>query len=223
MERATFDTPLGERSALIALPSEARAPAVIVIHEWWGVNADIQAIGERLASEGFVALIADLYGGVSTTDSAQAMRLSGELKTADALQELGGAVAFLKDHPRTTGKIGMTGFCLGGAITLAAAFRLEGLSAAVPFYGNPRAEFVDFSKKTPPIQGHYAVRDNFVDLERTRTIASEVETHGGSFELFVYEAGHAFMRKSDDAVYDEASSAQAWKRATDFLRKRLVG
>ncbi|MCC6525956.1 MAG: dienelactone hydrolase family protein [Polyangiaceae bacterium] len=223
MEKITFPTALGPGAGSLACPTVERAPAVLVVHEWWGLNADIEGLAERLAAEGFVALAVDLYGGRSTTEGAVAMQLAQELRSADAMAHLAGAAAWLRADPRTNGKVGITGFCLGGAMALAAAFQVPGLGAAVPFYGNPRGELVDFAAKTPPIQGHYAAVDGFVDVERTRTIAEGVRAAGGVMELHVYPppAGHAFMRASDPAVYHAASAALAWGRAVAFLRQHL--
>lgn len=202
-------------------PGSARSGALIVIHEWWGLNDETRAMADRLASEGFLALAVDLYRGAVTADPAEAMRLSSAMKTEEALDDLRGAIAALASHERSNGKVGVTGFCLGGAVTLSAAFQVEGLSAALPFYGNPRADLVDFAKKTPPIQGHFAKRDTFVDAARTRAIADGVNAAGGSFELFVYEANHAFMRVGDDTAYDAPSAELAWSRAIPFLHAHL--
>ncbi|MFO0613846.1 MAG: dienelactone hydrolase family protein [Polyangiaceae bacterium] len=218
MDRVTF----GSTSGDLAVPAgDGKHGALVVIHEWWGLNDDTRRLAARFADEGFLALAVDIYHGPVTSEPSEAMRLSSEMKTENALEDIRAAVAFLAAHPRSNGRAAVTGFCLGGAVALAAAFQVDGLSAAIPFYGIPRADFVDFAKKTPPIQGHYASKDTFVDAERTRAIAEGVRAAGGSFELFVYEANHAFMRAGDPAAYDEASAKLAWSRAVPFLRSHI--
>lgn len=223
MERVTFSSAKGEASGELAVPAgSGRAGAVIVIHEWWGLNAHTRDVTERLAAEGFLAIALDIYHGKVTTDATAAMKLANEMNTADALEEIRAALAFLRAHSRSNGKVAVIGFCLGGSVSLAAAFQVDGLAAALPFYGNPRADLVDFSRPTPPIQGHYAAQDAHVNVERTREIAKGVEEAGGLFELHVYDAGHAFMRSTDPAVYDAVSAKTAWERSIRFLRGHLA-
>lgn len=152
MSLVTFPTPAGtEASGYLALPSGSeRRGALMVIHEWWGLNDETRAMTDRFAAEGFLALAVDLYRGAVTADPAEAMRLSSQMKTEEALVDLRGAITLLASHARSNGKVGITGFCLGGAVTLSAAFQVDGLSAALPFYGNPRADLVDFARRTPP-------------------------------------------------------------------------
>ena len=115
-------------------------------------------------------MAADLYGGRSTASPEEAMALSNEMKTADAVKVIEGAVRWLASHERSNGKVGIAGFCLGGAVSIAAACKVPGLSASVPFYGTPRDEFADFSSKAPPILGHYGKSDPIVSLDRVRTL-----------------------------------------------------
>jgi carboxymethylenebutenolidase len=223
VERVTFARVGGEASGEIALPvGEGSRGAVIVIHEWWGLNAHIRDVCERLAAEGFIALAVDIYGGKVTADPAVAMQLANEMKTTEALDDIRGALAFLRSHPKCNGRVAIAGFCLGGAVSLAAAFQVEGLAAALPFYGNARADLVDFERAVPPIQGHYAANDSHVNVARTREIAAGVEQHGGVFELHVYEAGHAFMRSNDPAAYEPVAAKMAWERSLRFLRAHLA-
>lgn len=219
MANVTFSTAVGD---LTAPPGEGPAGGLLIVHEWWGLNDDIRAIARRFAAEGFLTLAVDVYGGEVTDDAARAAKLSSEMKTERALEVLRGAAATLRAHPRSNGKVGVTGFCLGGALTLAAAFQIDGLAAALPFYGNPRADLVDFARKTPPIQGHYAMRDGFVDPARTKAIVDGVNAAGGAFEYHLYDANHAFMRASDEVSYDEDAAVLAWGRAIPFLRAHLA-
>jgi carboxymethylenebutenolidase len=208
-------------SATLHLPAKLPAPAVVVLHEWWGVNADIHEHAGRFADEGFVGVVPDLYFGESTTDPARAMELSSEMKTAVSMQIVEAAVQALSKDPRTNGKVGITGFCLGGGQALAAACTVPGIAAAVPFYGTPPDAFLRFSPHTPPIQGHYAKVDGFVDPERVRRIVASAEAAGARFELHFYDGGHAFLRRGDPSVFHAPSAELAWSRAVEFLRREL--
>ena len=223
MEKVTFPSSRGTGTGHLALPSgTAKAGALIVIHEWWGINPETLGKAEKFADEGFVTMALDIFDGESTSDQARAAELATNMKTENALEDIRGAVAFLAQHPRSNGKIGITGFCLGGGVTLAAAFHVDGLAAAMPFYGLPRKDLVDFKLKTPPIQGHYAKTDAFADPARAEEIAAGINAAGGSFEVFVYDGGHAFMRGGNAVSYHAPSAELAWSRALPFLRAHLA-
>lgn len=196
-------------------------PAVIVIHEWWGLNEGMRRMAGNFADAGFLALAVDLFHGPVTDDPTVASGLMENLKTPVAMEDLAGAVAFLKAHPACTGMVGVSGFCLGGGLTLAAACNVAGLSAAVPFYGLPRPEYADWSKAKCPIQGHYALRDGFITPERVQAAWALQNAAGLQTERFDYDADHAFMRASDPAVYSPENAAIAWKRAVNFLHQHL--
>jgi carboxymethylenebutenolidase len=190
------------------------------VHEWWGVNDDIRRICGDFAREGFVAMAIDLYDGQSTTSMEEAIQLVDKMKTGEAMEKIEGAVRFLASDERTNGKVGVTGFCLGGAMALGAAINVPGLSAAVPFYGTPREEFAQFGAHKLPILGHYAKTDPFVRAERVIELRDRAAAAGVAFEVHFYEAGHAFMRKGSPE-YDETAAKLAWSRTLAFLREHL--
>ncbi len=199
----------------------AKVPGLVLIQEWHGVNGYIRSMVDRFASKGFVVLAPDLYDGTVATDNETAGKLMSELHWPTVIDKIAGAVKYLGADPRTHGKVGVVGFCMGGAATLLAAASVQGVSAVVPFYGIPPAGAVDWKALRVPIQGHYATVDNWVKPEMIAAASAEVNAHGGSFELHMYEANHAFMRDTDPAVYNAAASAVAWDRAVSFLHKHL--
>ncbi|MDQ3036527.1 MAG: dienelactone hydrolase family protein [Myxococcota bacterium] len=206
----------------LATPAgDGKVPGLIVVHEFWGMNDDIRSMCDRFAGEGFLALAPDLYHGESATDASQAAMLMQKLSTSAAMQDVKAAVARLQQDPRCNGKIAITGFCMGGAIAFAAATSVEGLAVAVPFYGIPIPGYFDATKVKCPIQAHFAKQDQFADAGRAAAFRDEVHAHGGSMELHVYDAGHAFMREKDPSAYDEASAKAAWPRAIAFLKQHL--
>ncbi|MFO0551505.1 MAG: dienelactone hydrolase family protein [Polyangiaceae bacterium] len=219
----TVETSQGQSTtAALATPSgESRCGAVIVVHEWWGLNDDIRRLCDEFARAGFLALGIDLYDGKSTADASEAMQLATEMKTADAMKVVAGAVAYLASHPRHNGKTGITGFCLGGGIAIAGACTVPGLACAVPFYGLPVPAFQVFDERTPPILGHYAENDGYVTPERVRSLHEKAVAAKARFEVQFYAANHAFMREADPQAYHQPSAELAWSRTLAFLRREL--
>jgi carboxymethylenebutenolidase len=207
--------------ALALPPGATPAPAVIVAHEWWGLNADIRRLTDRFAAEGFVALAPDLYHGEQSDDRSRARELAGALKTPVAMDDIAGCLDFLAAHPRVAGrKIGITGFCLGGAMALAAGCNLSGLSAIVPFYGLPLPQYADWTRLSAPVMGHYGSADPMFPPQRLAPMREGIAAAGGQLELHVYDAGHAFMRQGTPD-HDAAADALAWDRTIAFLRAHL--
>src|SRR5262249_16311277 len=129
-----------------------KAPGLVLLQEWWGLNDHVRDLGKRFAKDGFLVLAVDLYRGKTTKDAKEAGKWMMELDREQAVNDIAGAVAALKEHPRCTGKIGVTGFCMGGAYAFTTAALVPGVSAAVPFYGLPDAAKVDLSKIAIPVQ-----------------------------------------------------------------------
>jgi carboxymethylenebutenolidase len=207
----------------LALPAgETPAGAVIVVHEWFGLNDDIRSHTDRLAAAGFIALAVDLYRGQVATDAQKAMALVTELQTTQAVEDIAGAMTYLREQPRANGKIGITGFCVGGAMALAAACQLDGLAAVVPFYGLPLPRYADWTKVTAAVQGHYGAKDGSIPVAKVEAVKQALEAAGKSVEIHFYEAGHAFMRTGGEN-YDEASAQAAFERMGGFLRAKLGG
>jgi len=154
-----FTRPDGGTTRGYLADAGASAPGVILIQEWWGLNDHIKDLADRLAAAGLTTLAPDLYRGRLTTDADEANHLMTGLDFGDAThQDLRGAVDFLAQRGQP---VGVTGFCMGGALTVAAAVHLKGLSAAVCFYGIPPAEFADPAQIRIPFQGHFATKDGW--------------------------------------------------------------
>ena len=206
----------------LALPKgDAPAGALVIAHEWYGLNDDMKHMAARFAAEGFIALAVDLYDGRVAADTTEAMQLSGALDTRDAVRVIAAAADALRALPSSNGKVGVTGFCLGGAMAIAAACGAPGLAAAVPFYGTPNPEYVDWSRCEAALLGHYGMHDPIIPMERPRALADAATAAGRSFALHFYDAGHAFMREGDANVYHAPSAALAWERTAAVLRAHL--
>ncbi len=211
-----------EVSGVVAEPSgTGRAPSLVLIQEWWGINGHIRSLADRLANEGFLVVVPDLYHGTVAKDAAEAGALMTALDTLKAVKEIAAAADFLKAHPRGNGKVGVIGFCMGGALSFAAACHVEGLSAVVPFYGTPPASKVDYSRVTAPILAHFAKNDDWATVANAEAIKKQLDAHGKSMTLETYDAGHAFVNDTRPEAYDEKSATLAWKRSMEFLKTHL--
>ncbi|HSN98217.1 MAG TPA: dienelactone hydrolase family protein [Candidatus Nanopelagicales bacterium] len=213
----------GEASGELALPAgDDKAPAVVLIQEWWGVNDHIRSLLARLTEAGFVALAPDLYHGTVTKDPNEAGRLLAELDKPRALDEIAGAVSYLASHPRSNGKVGVMGFCMGGAFSFAAAATIPELGAAVPFYGVP-APAPDYAEVRAPILAHFAARDGWAKPSDAEAIQRQLQALGKAMELHIYDADHAFVNDTRPEVYAPEAAKLAWDRSIAFLREQLCG
>ena len=212
----------GQLEGTIAEPGgAAKHGALVVVQEWFGINEHMKALVERFAQAGFLALAPDLYHGKVVSTAEEAGKAMQALDKKQAVAEIGDAATFLRGHARGNGKVAITGFCLGGALTLAAGASVEGLAAVVPFYGIPDMPVDALGKIKAPIQAHFAKKDDWAKASVAQEIQNKVRAAGGHMDLFVYDAGHAFMRSNDPHVYDAESARLAWDRAVEFLRKHL--
>lgn len=223
MPMIEFPCPDGSVCTGYLAESGAGRPGVIVIQEWWGLNPHIQDITERFATAGYNALAPDLYHGRVAQNVDEARHMMDSLDfTGASTQDIQGAVDFLKARSGNA-KVGIVGFCMGGALVITSAVHLSSLSAGVCFYGIPPKDVADPARIRIPLQGHFASRDNWCtpalvdDLERSMTSA------GNRAEVYRYEASHAFFNKTRPAVHDPEASKLAWERTLTFLGAHLAG
>ena len=139
----SYQRPDGKQvEAYLAEAATPGAPGIVVIQEWWGLNEQIRGVADRYAAAGYTALVPDLYRGKSTVEAAEAEHLMNDLDFGDAAgQDIRGAVQHLKQAG--CAKVGVTGYCMGGALTLLAAVNVPEADAAVVWYGVPPLEYVD--------------------------------------------------------------------------------
>lgn len=220
--RIEFATKTGKQGVGEIFGGEGKRPGVVLIQEWWGLNDHIRDIAGRYAKEGFVVLAVDLYRGTVTKSADEAGKLMGALDWPQALADIEGAVDALRVHASCTGKVAVTGFCMGGALTFATACRVPGLCAAVPFYGVPDAKIADYSKVTAPILAHFAKKDGWAKPEAAEGIKQQLDAAGKAMQLFVYDEDHAFFNDTRPEVYGEGSAKLAWQRTVDFLKQQTA-
>ncbi|MCF8178930.1 MAG: dienelactone hydrolase family protein [Sulfuritalea sp.] len=195
-------------------------PGVVVIQEWWGLNDQICGIADRFARAGYNALAPDLYQGRVTQEPDEASHLMDGLDFPGAThQDIRGAV----DYLMTLGseKVAAMGFCMGGALSIAAAVHVPGLSAAVCLYGIPPQEFADPANIRIPFQGHFASRDDWCTPAAVDALEAAMNKNGNVPELYRYDADHAFFNERRSDVYDADCANQAWERMQVFLAKQL--
>ncbi|MBN1210555.1 MAG: dienelactone hydrolase family protein [Myxococcaceae bacterium] len=210
-----------ELPGYLSEPSTGSAKgAVLLIHEWWGLNEHIRDVTDRLAREGFTVFAVDLYHGKVARDEATAQQYLSALDWKQAGEELQRAAAALRQ--RSPGvKVGVTGFCMGGAVALFAAARDPEIAACVPFYGIPGEDKVDVTKIRAPILGHYAKTDDWCSPDRVDALEKKLEAAHVPAALHRYDAQHAFFNDTRPKVYSQPNAELAWRRTVDFLHARL--
>jgi carboxymethylenebutenolidase len=216
----------------VAMPDgNGRHPGVVVIQEWWGLNDQIKSIADRWAKEGFVAIAPDLYDGkvIPFGKADEAAAAMNALDFPKAVQTIIGAVSSLKDNPRCTGKISITGFCMGGALTLLAAINVPEVDAAVVFYGLPPLEYVDAAKIKAPLAGHFATDDAFFAIANVDVLEAKLRAAGATPEFHRYRASHGFANEMQTAerrllpalLYDPLAARTAYDRTFRFFGRTL--
>ena len=215
-----FSRPDGQRSQGYLASAAPGAPGLVLIQEWWGLNEHIRAVADRFAAAGFETLAPDLYRGRLASSADEASHLMNGLDFPDAThQDLRGAVQHLAAQGR---KVGTLGFCMGGALTVAAAVHVPELGAAVCFYGIPPAAFADPARIRVPFQGHFATRDDWCTPAAAAQLESAMRGAGQTPECHHYEADHAFFNAARPEVHDAAAAALAWQRSVAFLKAHLA-
>ena len=211
----------------LAEPAQgASAPGLVVIQEWWGLNDQIKGVAERLAEAGYRALVPDLYRGKVTLEANEAEHLMNDLDFADAAsQDIRGAAQYLKASG--SNQLGVTGFCMGGALTVLSSMLVPEVDAAVIWYGYPPLEFVDAGKIKVPIMGHWATEDEAFAIGGVDELERQLSDAGVSFTFHRYNAKHAFANETADTEklpflkYDPDAAELAWQRTMTFFGEHL--
>src|SRR5450631_3556239 len=203
------------------------APGIVVIQEWWGLNDQIQGVASKLAAVGYRALVPDLYRGKVALEANEAEHLMHGLDFAAAAgQDVRGAVQYLK--ATGSAKVGVTGFCMGGALTLLAAVHVPEADAAGVWYGYPQLEFIDATRLRAPLLVHWATEDGAFPIVKVDELEKKLRDGGVEFEFHRYHAKHAFANETADSKnlpylkHDAAAAELAWGRTMKFLAKHLA-
>jgi len=218
-EMIEFSRPDGGSTRGYLAQAGSGKPGVVVIQEWWGLNDQICGVADRFARAGYNALAPDLYEGRVTSEPDEANHLMTGLDFPGAThQDLRGAAQHLKGMG---GKVCVMGFCMGGALTVAAAVHVPETDVGVCFYGIPPKEFADPAEIKVPFQAHFANTDDWCTPAAVNDLEAAMTAAGAPLDLHRYDAAHGFFNERSEANYDAACSNLAWQRMADFLNDKL--
>ena len=211
----------------LAEPAQgASGPGLVVIQEWWGLNDQIKGVADKLAAAGYRALVPDLYRGKLALEANEAEHLMNDLDFGDAAgQDIRGAVQYLKASGSS--QVGVTGFCMGGALTVLSLVFVPEVDAAVIWYGYPPLEHVDASKIKAPLMGHWATDDAAFAIDGVDKLEKKLSGAGVAYTFHRYDAKHAFANETADSKnlpflkYDPAAAELAWERTMEFIGEQL--
>ena len=222
VENIIYPGETGDVLAHFARPKgDKKLPGVIVIHENRGLNPHTEEVARRVALEGFLAIAPDALSPLGGTpeDVDEARSLMQKLDSQETTKNFVAAVKYLKTHPQSTGKVGVTGFCWGGGVTNQVAVNSPDVQAAVPFYGRqPAPEDVPKIKASLLLQ--YAGDDERINAGIPAFEAALKEA-SVDYKMFMYEgAGHAFFNDTGPRYHEEAAKL-AWERTIAFFKQKL--
>ncbi|KAL1324964.1 hypothetical protein HN51_035065 [Arachis hypogaea] len=211
------------------------APGIVVLQEWWGVDFEIKNHAVKISQlgPGFKALIPDLYRGKVGLDVAEAQHLMDGLDWQGAVKDIEASVNWLKANGSK--KVGVTGYCMGGALSIASSVLVPGVDAVVAFYGVPSSDLADPAKARAPIQAHFGELDNFVgfsDVTAAKALEEKLKASGVPHEVHIYPGNsHAFMNRSPEGIerrksmglpdQDEGAVQLAWSRFESWMTRYL--
>jgi carboxymethylenebutenolidase len=198
-------------------------PALVVIHEWWGLNDWVKDQASKLADQGYAALAIDLYRGKVATTSDMAHELSRGLPEDRVQRDLHAAVEFLKAQPNIKkDRIGAIGWCMGGGWSLDVALHEPDLAADVVNYGRLETDLDALKKINAPILGIFGAQDRGITPDDVHKFEQSMKQLGKKVDVKIYDdAGHAFENPNNKDGYRAADTADAWKRTVDFLAATL--
>ena len=212
-----------KHNGYLALP-EGTGPGVIVVQEWWGLVPHIKAVADRFASEGFVALVPDLYNGHTTTDPDDAATMLQALHIGETEVIFREAVRTLLAQPAVSpnDKVGVVGFCMGGQLAMFAAGCNPSIKATVNFYGiHPKVQ-PSYRDIAGEVLGIFAENDHMANQDAVRALDVELTTLSVPHEFHTYPGvDHAFFNDTRPEVYNAEAAADAWSRTLAFLRSNL--
>lgn len=223
-EFITYPGATGEMKAYLSMPEgKKKLPGVIVIHENRGLVPHIQDVNRRMAMEGFISLAPDALSPVGGTpeDQDKGRDMFGQLNREETVNNFVAAVKYLKTHPRSTGKVGCTGFCWGGAMTNQVAVNAPDLDAAAPYYGSTPAP-EDVPKIKAPVMAHYAGNDERINAG-IPAFEEALKQAGIEYQIFIYEGTEHGFNNDTGARHNKEASDLAWSRTVEFFREKLGG
>jgi carboxymethylenebutenolidase len=223
-ETVGYNSGLETVNGYLALPSGAgKHPAIIVIHEWWGLNDWVKQQAGKFAGQGYVALAVDLYRGQTGRTPDEAHILSRGLPDDRGLRDLEAAFTYLASRPDVDGsKIGSIGWCMGGGWSIKLAEDQPKLAAFVVNYGSLPTDAVIIAKIKAPMLGNFGADDKGIPPSSVQAFEAAIKSDGKSADIKIYQgAGHAFQNPDNKDGYRPEATADADKRIDNFFAKYL--
>jgi carboxymethylenebutenolidase len=223
-ETVTFKAGGEDVQGFLAVPeSKGPHPALVVIHEWWGLNDWVKEQAQKFAENGYVALAVDLYRGKVASDPELAHELSRGLPADRAVRDMKAAFDYLAARPDVDkSKIGSVGWCMGGGYSLALALNEPRLAACIINYGHLVSEPSEIAKIHAPILGNFGGQDRGITPDDVHAFEKALKDAGKSIDVKIYsDAGHAFENPNNKMGYRAADAEDAWTRMVDFFNKTL--
>lgn len=198
-------------------------PAIVVIHEWWGLNDQVKGEAERLAKEGYVTLAVDLYRGKVTGDPEEAHELLRGLPEDRAVRDLIAAVSHLQTLPNVKkDRIGSIGWCMGGGYSLSLAINSPELAGAVIYYGRLVTDKDQLKEINSPIIGFFGEEDRGIPVSSVKEFEKTMKELGKDVSVHIYpEAGHAFANEERPSSYNATAAKDALGKTLAFFEKHL--
>jgi carboxymethylenebutenolidase len=208
----------------LALPdSGGKHPALVVIHEWWGLNDWVKDQAQKFAEQGFVALAVDLYRGKVAYDPNAAHELMRGMPQDRAVRDLEAAFDYLASRPDVNkNKIGSIGWCMGGGLSLQLAIHEPKLAACVVNYGAMPTDVGDIEKIKAPVLGNFGANDQGIPPSAVEKFEKAMQAVNKPVDVKIYDgAGHAFENPNNKLGYRPDAAEDAWNRTLSFLDKTL--
>lgn len=209
----------------VYVPQNAKVPlpAIVVIHEWWGLNDWVKDQASKLSQQGYLTLAVDLYRGKVAATPDEAHELSRGLPEDRAKRDLRAAFAYLKSRKDVDAKrIGAIGWCMGGGYSLDMALLEPTLAADVVNYGHLAADTASLRRINTPVLGIFGGQDRGIPVADVRKFERDLKQLGKKVDIVVYpDAGHAFQNPGNKSGYRPTDAADAWKRTIAFLDANL--
>lgn len=208
----------------LALPeAKGRHAAIVVIHEWWGLNDWVKEQAEKFAQQGYVALAVDLYRGKSAASPDQAHELMRGLPQDRAIRDMKAAFDYLAGRPDVIkDKIGSVGWCMGGGYSLLLAENEPELAACAVNYGAMPTDPAIIQEIQAPVLGNFGAEDRGIPPDAVRAFEKAMKAAGKTIDVKIYQgAGHAFENPNNKAGYRQDAAIDAWARMLGFFGKTL--
>ncbi|OGF71062.1 hypothetical protein A3E35_00820 [Candidatus Giovannonibacteria bacterium RIFCSPHIGHO2_12_FULL_44_22] len=206
----------------ISQPVAPNGKAVVLIHEFWGVNDQMKRVADRVAETGYLALAADLYGGKVAQTREEASEMRNKLDVEKAVSEIKKSLAFiLENYQINNEKVAVWGFCMGGMVSFESAVRDIGAGAYVIYYGKVSDDKEILKNIQKPILGIFGGLDKNITRDLVSRFKNALEDLGKPSEIEIYDdADHAFFNEEREA-HNPKAAADAWDRTIKFLDKNL--